>query len=125
MPPMDMQIPDPLKLMRHKQAAEAKLLATERRQRSGVLKEQAKIREAEAAEKAANAERLITPLIEDPSGDAANKDVPQPDPLAVLLASQATGDTAPQGPTGTQTEDPEILPEKSNHPRGRIHRTLT
>ena len=71
---MDRQIPDPLKRMRHKQAAGAKLLAAEQRQRSGVLKEHAKIREAEAAEKAANAERLKSPLTEDPGGDATSKD---------------------------------------------------
>ncbi len=61
MPSMDRQTPDPLKLMRQKQKAEAKKLAAEHRQRSGMLKEQAKIREAEAAEKAANAERLNPP----------------------------------------------------------------
>ena len=55
MPPMDRQIPDPLKQMRQKHAAEAKRLAVEQRQRSGVLKEQAEIREAEAAENATNA----------------------------------------------------------------------
>ncbi len=60
--PMDRQIPDPLKLMRQQQASEAKRLATEQRQRSGKLKEQAKLREAEAAEKAANDERLNPPL---------------------------------------------------------------
>ena len=58
MTPMDRQTPDPLKLLRQKQATEAKRLAAEQRQRSGLLKEQAKIREAEAAEKAANVERL-------------------------------------------------------------------
>ena len=42
---------DALKLMRQKQAADAKLLAAENRQRAGVLKEQEKIRAAEAAEK--------------------------------------------------------------------------
>ena len=51
MTPMDRQIPDPLKLMRQQQAAEAKRLAAEQRQRSGKLKKQAKLREEEAAEK--------------------------------------------------------------------------
>ena len=64
MPPMDRQIPDPLKLMRQKQAAEAKRLAAEQKHRSGLLKEQAKIRETEMAKKAANAERLKTPMTE-------------------------------------------------------------
>jgi hypothetical protein len=36
--------------MRQKQVADAKLLATENRQRAGVLKEQEKIRATEAAE---------------------------------------------------------------------------
>ena len=40
--------------MRQKHAAEAKLLAAQQRERIGVLKEHAKIREAEAAEEAAN-----------------------------------------------------------------------
>jgi len=52
---------------------EAKRLAAEQRQRSGLLKEQAKLREAEVAEKAANAERLKTPMTEEPNGDVANK----------------------------------------------------
>ena len=62
MPTMYRQIPDPLKLMRQEQATEAKRLAAEHRQRSGLLEEQAKLREAEAAEKATNAERLKTPM---------------------------------------------------------------
>jgi hypothetical protein len=74
MTPIDRQIPDPLKLTRQKQIAEAKRLAAEQRQRSGLLKEQVKlVREAEMAEKAANAERLQTPLTKDPNGDATNK----------------------------------------------------
>jgi hypothetical protein len=64
--------------MRQKQATEAKRLAAEQRQRSGHLKEHAKIREAEAAEKAANAERLKTSRTEEPSGDATNKNVQLP-----------------------------------------------
>ena len=118
MPPMDRQIPDHLKLMRQKQAAEAKLLAEEQWQRSGVLKEHAEIREAKAAENAANAKRLKTPLAEDPNGDASNKDEQQPNPLTGLATYQATGDTALQGPTGTLTEDLGILQEKVTTPEG-------
>ncbi len=55
MTPMERQVSDPLKHLRQKQATEAKLLADQQSQRSGALKEQAKIREAEATEKAANA----------------------------------------------------------------------
>ena len=58
--PHGRHIQDPLKQMRQKQAAEAKLLATQQRKRSDVLTEQAKIREAKAVEKAANEERLKT-----------------------------------------------------------------
>ena len=61
MPPMAMTTPDPLKQMRQKQAAEAKLLATQNKQRDGIRREQEKIRAAEAAEKKANAERLENP----------------------------------------------------------------
>jgi hypothetical protein len=78
---MDMQIPDPLKQMQQKHAADAKRLAAEKRQRNGVLKERAKTCEVEAAEKAANAERLKTPLAEDPIGAATNTEKQQPDPL--------------------------------------------
>ena len=86
---MDRQIPDPLKLMRQKQAAEARRLAAEHRQRSGLLKEQAKLREAEMAEKAANAERLKTPLTEDPSGNAANKSDQLPkNPIGVATKTE-------------------------------------
>ena len=119
--------------MRQKQAPEAKRLAAEHRQRRGLLKEQAKIREAEAAEIAANAERLRTPRTEDPTGDVANKndqlpkhpngaatntEVQQLDPLKGLPATQGTGDTAPQDPIGTNTEDPEILQYKEITPEG-------
>jgi len=135
MPLMDRQIPDPRKQMRQKQAAEAKRLATDQRQRSGLLKEHGKIREAEAAEKAANAERIKTSRTEEPSGDAANKndqlpqnssgeatitEEQQPDQLTGLPATQVTGDTAPQGPTGTHTEDPEILLDKVTPPEGDV-----
>ena len=69
---MNRQIPDPLKLMRQQQATEAKMLAAEQRQRSGKLKEHAKLREAKTAEKAANEERLKTPSTADLSGDTTN-----------------------------------------------------
>jgi len=69
---MERQVPDPLKQLRQKQATEAKLLAVKHRQRSGQLKEQATIMEAKAAEKAANAERLKTSPITDPSDNASN-----------------------------------------------------
>ena len=95
MPPKDKQIPDPLKQMRQKHTADAKRLAAEQIQKSGVLEERAKIREAEAAEKAANAERLKTPLTEEPSGAATNTEEQQPDPLIGPLATHATGDTTP------------------------------
>ena len=102
---------------------------------TGLLKEQGKLREAEAAEKAANVERLKTPKIEEPSGDAANKNDQMPihpsgavtnteeqqlDPLTRLPTTQVTNDTAPQGPTGTHTEDPEILPYKVTTPEGDV-----
>ena len=50
MPPMTRTTPDPLKHIRQKQAAEAKLLAAHNRQREGLRKEQENIRAAEAAE---------------------------------------------------------------------------
>ena len=62
MPPMARQTLDPLKQMRHKQAADAKRLAAENRQRAGALKEQEQIRAAEAAEKQANEDRLKAPI---------------------------------------------------------------
>ncbi len=72
MPPMERQVPYPLKQLRQEQAVEAKLLAAHWRKRSGTLKEHAKIREAEGTEKAANAERLKTPPTVDPSGNSSN-----------------------------------------------------
>ena len=71
MPPMERQFPDPLKQLRQKQATEAKLLAAQQRQKSGALKEQAKISEAKAKEKAKNAERLKTPPSADLSDNTA------------------------------------------------------
>ena len=52
---MDRTTPDPLKQIRKKKAAEAKLPAAHTKQREGICKEQEKIRAAEAAEKQANA----------------------------------------------------------------------
>jgi hypothetical protein len=40
-----------------------------------------------------------------------------PNLVTGLPASQETGDTAPKGPTGTRTEDQEILPEASATPK--------
>ena len=62
MPMMARQTPDSLKQMRQKQATDAKQLAAKNRQRAGVLKEQEKIRAAEAAEKKANEHRLRSPI---------------------------------------------------------------
>jgi hypothetical protein len=62
--------------MRQKHATDAKLLATQNRQREGIRKEQDKIRAAEAAEKQANAERLKKSL---PPGNTSTKDT-LPDP---------------------------------------------
>ena len=103
MPSMARATPDPLKQMRQQQAAEAKLLAAQNRQREGVRKEQEKIRAAEAAEKKANQDRL------------ANKKTPE--------------NTAPKAnlpdPTQTKDKDPEILPdtaetEKVTTPEGDV-----
>jgi hypothetical protein len=55
---MERQVPYPLQQLRQKLAVEVMLLAAQQRQRSGALKEHAKIREAEGAKKAANTERL-------------------------------------------------------------------
>ncbi len=90
MRPMSRHVPDPLKQLRQKQAAEAKLPAAQERQRSGQLREQEKIREAEAAKKAANAERLKTPLLADPNVSAPNNQEQLPDPTTGPLASQET-----------------------------------
>ena len=96
MPPMARQVPDPLKQLKQKQAAEAKLLAAQQRRRSSQLREQAKIREAEATEKAANAERLKTPPIFE-----TQRLRPQQSRIA---ARPTKGPSAPQ-----ETGDPAIL----------------
>jgi len=75
--------------MRQKQAANAKLLEAPNRQRAGALKEHEKIRDAEAADKQANADRLKIPI--PPQGTKGKGLLPNP----------------PQ----TATLDPEILPE--------------
>ena len=62
MPPLTMLALDPLKQMRQKHATDAKLLAAQKRQRAGALKEQERIRAAEAAEKQANTDRLRSPI---------------------------------------------------------------
>ena len=94
--------------MRKKLAVDAKLLATQTRQRDGVLKEQEKIRATEAAKKQVNAVRLKPPP---PSVDTSAKG------------------TLPD-PNYTKKVDPEILLEageptkKRNHPRGRRCRSI-
>ena len=65
-------------------------MAAQQRQRSGQLKEQAKIKEAEAAKKTMNAERLKTPLAADPSGTAPNNQEQLPNPTTEPPASQRT-----------------------------------
>jgi hypothetical protein len=107
MPPMERQVPDPLKQLRQKQAAEAKVLAAQQTQRSGAFKEQAKNREAEAIEKAANAERLKISPTADPSGNASNNREQLPNPATE--PPQETGDTVPKGPTETPLEDPKFI----------------
>ena len=87
---MERQVPDPLKQLRQKQAAEAKLLAAQQRQRSGSLQENVKIREAEAKKKAANAERLKTPSAADPNGAALNNQEQPPNPATEPPATQET-----------------------------------
>ena len=75
--------------MRQKQAAEAKLLAAQNRQREGIRKEQEKIRAAEAAKKKANEERLEN---QTPPENTSTKDkLPDPSQIPVV--------------------DPKILPE--------------
>ena len=79
MPPMTRTNPDPLKHMRQKQAAEAKLLAAQNRQREGLRKEHEKIRAAEAAEKKLTRTALQT----NPPKKHSNKGHtirPEPDP---------------------------------------------
>ena len=76
MPPMKWQLPEPLKYMRQKQAADAKLLAAHAGQREGICKEQENIRTTEATEKQATANRLKTPP---PSAGTIAKDT-LPDP---------------------------------------------
>ena len=59
-------------------------------------------------------------LPENPSGAATNIEEQQPDPLSGLLATQVTGDTAPPCSIGTNTENPEILPDKVTTPEGDV-----
>jgi hypothetical protein len=89
MPPMTRATPDPLKQMRQQQAAEAKLLAAQNRQREGLRKEQEKTRAAEAAEKQTNQDRL------------AKQNNPE---------NTTKKDTLPD-PTQIPETDPEILPD--------------
>ena len=89
MPPIDKTNPDPLKKMRQKQAAEAKLLAAQNRQREGIRKEQANMRAAKAAENMPTHNALKT---------------------KPTLANTTTKDKLPD-PSQTPAVDPEILPE--------------
>jgi cytoskeletal protein RodZ len=91
MPSLARATPDPLKQMRQQQAAEAKLLAAQNRQREGIRREQEKIRAAEAAEKKANQDRL------------ANNTTPE---------NTSAKDQLPD-PTQNPDKDPEILPDTS------------
>jgi hypothetical protein len=126
MPPMARHVPDPLKQLRQKHVAEVNLLAAQKRKRAGgVLREQAKIREAEAAEKTANAKRLKTPPSTVPNINADNTHKRTPKSATTQPATtQDTGDTARKDTTGTPLEDPKILPEagkikdKVNTPEG-------
>ena len=109
---MARQIPYPLKQLRQKYAADAKLLAARNIQKVGVLREQAKIREAKEAEKAANAKRLKTPPLTVFIGNADNSQKQTPNPaIRQSTVAHDTGDTAPKYPTGTPLEDPEIFPK--------------
>ena len=76
MPPMTRTTPNPLKQIRQKQAAEAKLLAAQNRQREGLRKEQEKILAAEATEKG-NQGRLANKKTPE---NTATKDI-LPDPI--------------------------------------------
>ena len=84
--------------MRQKQATEAKRLAAEQRQRSGKLKEQAKLCEEEAAEKAANAERLKTPPTVDLGGETANTQDKLPgNPSGAAITQRTSSSTHSRG----------------------------
>jgi len=79
---MERQLPDPLKQMRQKHATDAKLLATQNRQKEGLRKEQDMIRAVEAEEKQANAYCLKPPP---PPTDTIAKDK-LPDPSHIPVA---------------------------------------
>jgi hypothetical protein len=110
---MDRQTLDPLKQLRQQHATATKLLIVENKQRAGVLREQEKVRAAEAAEKASNEEHLKTPLPAVSSGSAditiqeqtINTAIGQPH------AAQGAGDTGPEYLPETPLQDPEILPD--------------
>ena len=91
-------------------------MAAQQRQRSGQLKEQAKIREAKATKKAANAERFKTPLSADPGGSDTNNQEKLPNPVVEPPATHERWDTTPKGPIGTLLEDPKVLPNASEIP---------
>ena len=99
---MKRQLPDPLKQLRQKHVADAKLLAAQNRQREGIRKEQERIIEAEAAEKQANADRLkLPPPLKDPTSEDKLLDstqLPESDP-EILPEAEHTKDkvTTPEG----------------------------
>jgi len=117
---MDRQIPDPLKQLRQTQAAEAELLDAQNKQRAGVLREQEKIREAEAAEKTSNEQRLKTPLSEVPNGsvDESKQEQTINTALREPPAAQGTGDTGPKGPPRTHSR----IRKSSHMPRAKPKR---
>ena len=55
-----------------------------------------------------------------PVGAATDTKEQQLDPLTRLLVTEVTNDSELQGPTGTHTEDPEILPHKVTTPEGDV-----
>jgi hypothetical protein len=125
---MDRHVPDPLKQMRHNQAAEAKLLATQQIQRAGVFREQAKIKEAEASEKTTISDRLKTPPSMIPSGNT-DKILEANTHQAAKNSSRQRGHRI-QRPHGDPTGGPRNPPRggkdrrKNKHPRGRRGRNI-
>jgi hypothetical protein len=90
--PLPREPQDPLKLLRQQQAAAAKKLAAEQRQQEGKRPEQEKLRQAEAAEKQANADRL-------------KKDNVTPNPTVVTDPEILPEQELLAIPTSTETRD--------------------
>ncbi len=102
-------------------------MVAQERQRAVSLKEHAKIREAEAAKKATNTQRLKIPPSVVPKGNADNSQKKTHNPaIGQSTTAQSTGDITPKDLTGILPEDLEILPEawdikdKSNTPEGDV-----